>query len=543
LQTEEQAAWIEEQVTQSTFLVCILSSFCLQDPSFVFAMECAAKYNMVVLLVHAAETCPFPVCNIPSIQSFFSEKAITFLSDYGYAAAEQIAERVAESKKKRATSHEAAEDIHTRLFLSHKRATAQAIAGRLYEGLKGDYRIFLDSEAQFKIHDLEKIVKQTDVFVFILSRGIFDSVWCLKELRQAIAANKKVVVIRDFSFNLPESYPADLEDVMVVIKNSPTLVWMAEYNSHCLKRLAKEYIGAPDRILAKLSEWLQANNMDKEQLKESIESNHELKLDRWSERLTSIPVALKPDYGIDISKITKISLFECKQMEDEDLKIFKEVPNTEELNLECCFRLTDAGTHTLVKLLPHLRVLNVAACSFTDKGLATLLNHLPNLESISINQCKKISDVTIEAIAQHPKIHSVMMDHLALVSDEGFSKLGAISERLTEISIDGTMAITENGLKIVLAQASSLKKLKFAALHRIHGILADISSYQCHSSLEELYIGWTVDTTYRRHEVVYQLGSFPNLKKLTVPNDYPMDDNSVAHVLKSCPRLQEAEFF
>lgn len=39
-----------------------------------------------------------------------------------------------EAATKRAQSLQ--EDLSTRCFLSHKRATAQAIAGRLYEGLK-----------------------------------------------------------------------------------------------------------------------------------------------------------------------------------------------------------------------------------------------------------------------------------------------------------------------------------------------------------------------------------------------------------------------
>ena len=43
------------------------------------------------------------------------------------------------------------ESIKTDAFLSHKRTTAQVIAGRLYEGLKEEYKIFLDSEAKFKV--------------------------------------------------------------------------------------------------------------------------------------------------------------------------------------------------------------------------------------------------------------------------------------------------------------------------------------------------------------------------------------------------------
>lgn len=37
------------------------------------------------------------------------------------------------------------EDLSTRVFLSHKRSTGQGIAGRLFEGLKDKYKVFLDS--------------------------------------------------------------------------------------------------------------------------------------------------------------------------------------------------------------------------------------------------------------------------------------------------------------------------------------------------------------------------------------------------------------
>ncbi len=77
-------------------------------------------------------------------------------------------------------------------FVSHKRSTGQGIVGRLYEGLKAEYKIFLDSEAKFKIHNLKEIVKQTEVFVFVLTHGILLSHWCLQELEAAIENNKKV---------------------------------------------------------------------------------------------------------------------------------------------------------------------------------------------------------------------------------------------------------------------------------------------------------------------------------------------------------------
>ncbi len=64
--------------------------------------------------------------------------------------------------------------------------------GRLYEGLKDDYKVFLDSEAKFKIHDLQLIVKNTEVFVFVLTHGILLSHWCLQELLSASENSKQV---------------------------------------------------------------------------------------------------------------------------------------------------------------------------------------------------------------------------------------------------------------------------------------------------------------------------------------------------------------
>jgi hypothetical protein len=67
--------------------------------------------------------------------------------------------------------------------------------------------VFLDAEAAFNLNDLDTIVQNTgkasiqvsvvlmfylDVVVIILTSGIFDSEWCLKEIRSAIKHNKQV---------------------------------------------------------------------------------------------------------------------------------------------------------------------------------------------------------------------------------------------------------------------------------------------------------------------------------------------------------------
>ena len=70
----------------------------------------------------------------------FHDKAVPFLKGFQDTTAVNLIKFVSKTTSQ--------EDINTRAFLSHKRSSAQGMAGRLYQALKG-YRIFLDTEADF----------------------------------------------------------------------------------------------------------------------------------------------------------------------------------------------------------------------------------------------------------------------------------------------------------------------------------------------------------------------------------------------------------
>jgi hypothetical protein len=135
-------------------------------------------------------------------------------------------------------------------FLSHKRSSGQVIAGRLYESLtnKG-FKVFIDSEEFFDLHDLDHSVTLANVFVLILSKDYPQSEWCLRELRSALINKIKIIVVEDFNhptkveFQSKEAKilePLKVEDVKKAISGSPSFSWIAEYHSECVKRLIKE---------------------------------------------------------------------------------------------------------------------------------------------------------------------------------------------------------------------------------------------------------------------------------------------------------------
>ena len=141
------------------------------------------------------------------------------------------------------------ESLITHAFLSHKRTSAQGVAGtaqytnsthfkgRIYTELKNDYTLFLDSEAKFNLHNLQLIVKHTALFIFILSEGILDSYWCLEELRSAVKNNRRILVLRLFDFRMPEVWPQGSEDLKEVIEKSETIIYMAEFFTECIEKI------------------------------------------------------------------------------------------------------------------------------------------------------------------------------------------------------------------------------------------------------------------------------------------------------------------
>jgi hypothetical protein len=135
---------------------------------------------------------------------------IIFLG-YTKEGVDQIAHKVRSEKNALANSYLQSNtsttdlDLDFKVFLSHKRSTGQGIAGRLYEGLKNYYKVFLDSvrckatyltldqEAKFNLNDLQEIVRSTEVFIFIITHGVLLSKWCYEELASAVESNKKVL--------------------------------------------------------------------------------------------------------------------------------------------------------------------------------------------------------------------------------------------------------------------------------------------------------------------------------------------------------------
>lgn len=105
------------------------------------------------------------------------------------------------------------------VFLSHKQSDSADFCRALQVDLQSNrgLRVFLDQDDNGDIGTLMDRVRNSQNFLFVLSTNIFESPWCLKELRAAIAANRNVVLLThpdarwaDSSFPPASLIPSDV---------------------------------------------------------------------------------------------------------------------------------------------------------------------------------------------------------------------------------------------------------------------------------------------------------------------------------------------
>src|SRR5690242_4800174 len=73
------------------------------------------------------------------------------------------------------------------------------------------------------------------------------------ELRSAIENKKRVLLVRDIKYKLPDPLPESVADLKDVLLNTKTIEYMAEFHQQCVDKI-KEELGPKDDVLDVFSE-------------------------------------------------------------------------------------------------------------------------------------------------------------------------------------------------------------------------------------------------------------------------------------------------
>ena len=107
---------------------------------------------------------------------------------------------------------------HYDVFLSHQWEYGQDQCGTIKSGLRllvPDMRVFLDVDDLSNIADLEVVIGRSDVFVVMFTRGYLTSPNCLRELKEALRLNKRMLIVQETDPNhgavAPDQLPSLLD--------------------------------------------------------------------------------------------------------------------------------------------------------------------------------------------------------------------------------------------------------------------------------------------------------------------------------------------
>jgi len=498
----------EKRIANSIVTIAILTSDCLNTEEMIFSLKAASfHYKEIsrIILVHDAESCFFPVPPT-SVSDCFAEKAITWISCYSEDGVNQIIQKFEQEKInfENLPKNITPEDTSTRLFLSHKRSTGQGIAGRLYEGLKNEYKIFLDSESNFNIHDLKKIVQHTEVMLFILSHGILLSHWCLQELLSALENNKRVIVVRDLSYKLPAELPTEWEKVSHILRSPDHLIWIAEYNSACIRTLKKR-IGLGDQTI-KLAESLIKNPIIN---KNFAQKTLDLTLTHIPKHITTeIVPAVKSIGKLQFNTIKLPELFKfdpsdfdsnvehiyVKNISDNELKILsKYSPNIQTISLVDSIKITDSGIKMLSEGCHNIISIFLQGCNLiTDSALKFLSEGCHNIQTISLGSCNSITDTGLKFLSEGCHyIKTISLDGCVKITDSGLNFLSEGCTKIQNINLQACNKITKSGLKNLSERCHEIQSINMRSCSNIKNKSLKFLAEGC-QNLQVLQVGGCV---------------------------------------------------
>ncbi|CAI5723410.1 unnamed protein product [Hyaloperonospora brassicae] len=140
----------------------------------------------------------------------------------------------------------------------------------------------------------------------------------------------------------------------------------------------------------------------------------------------------------------------------------------EELQLQGCYRLSDAGCQDLVRrCAPSLDSLELSCNQRITKQSIDCFGELQQLHSLTLSECPQLDDASLASLKCMKQLRKLKLNQLERVSDAFFVSLAQSLPELEEVSLARCSQLTDTAVKGILNACRGLKVLDVSDLHRI----------------------------------------------------------------------------
>ncbi|KAG7396024.1 hypothetical protein PHYBOEH_002847 [Phytophthora boehmeriae] len=142
--------------------------------------------------------------------------------------------------------------------------------------------------------------------------------------------------------------------------------------------------------------------------------------------------------------------------------------SVEHLQVQGCYRLSDAGCEALVRrCAPSLDSFEISCNQRITKKSIDYFCELQNLHSLSLSECPQIEDASLESLRSMKNLRKLQLNQLERLSDAFVGDLARSLPELQEFSIARCSQLTNNAVESILNACRSLKELDVSDLHQI----------------------------------------------------------------------------
>ncbi|KAE8970989.1 hypothetical protein PF010_g26764 [Phytophthora fragariae] len=140
----------------------------------------------------------------------------------------------------------------------------------------------------------------------------------------------------------------------------------------------------------------------------------------------------------------------------------------EQLQVQGCYRLSDAGCEALVRrCAPSLDAFEISCNQRITKKSIDYFCELQNLHSLALSECPQIDDASLESLKSMKNLRKLQLNQMERLSDEFICSLAKSLPELEEISVARCSQLTNVAVLGILDACRGLKALDVSDLHHI----------------------------------------------------------------------------
>ncbi|XVF46165.1 hypothetical protein PTKIN_Ptkin03bG0004900 [Pterospermum kingtungense] len=189
------------------------------------------------------------------------------------------------------------------------------------------------------------------------------------------------------------------------------------------------------------------------------------------------------DLGVELIAL------KCKQIRSLDLsylpitekclKSVLQLQHLEDLVLEGCHGIDDAGLSTLEQSCKSLKMLNLSNCqNVTHTGLSSLTNGNEQLQKIILAYGSAVTYDLAKCLHTFSKLQSIKLDG-CMVTWSGIKAMASMHASVKELSLSKCLGVTDEGLSLLVQSHKELKKLDITCCRKITYTSIDSITSSC----------------------------------------------------------------